>query len=277
MKKIICLILALFLLMSVTVFAADTYGGYSIPVDIEINGHFIKCAEKPIIIDGTTYIPLRAFSDAVGGRISWDEAQRCAIIEQDGHTFAFYPDNGRCLIDQVASDYHSVLYHDLTFIPVRVVSETLGYSVSWDDFYLTVKITASNIEIPQEFRDSSYSYEDMLYLGKITQIESGNDHFMVKLGVAGTVMNRVQSSKFPNTVKGVIFDTKYGVQFPPAHTSKMDVTPTKDTMIASKCALNGVQVVGNSLYFIDTSVASKSWAHNNRPFHCTLYGMNFYE
>lgn len=265
------------LLGATTVFGADTYGGYNVPIDIEVNGHFIKCAEKPILINEVTYIPLRAFSDAVGGSISWDEIARAAVMEKDGHSFAFYPDDGGCVIDGVDAQYDSVLYNNLTFIPIRVVSETLAYDVVWDDFYLTVKITAPGIDIPTEFRDYPYTYEDMLYLGKITQIESGYEPFLVKLGVAGTVMNRVKSPKFPSTVKGVVFDTKYGVQFPPAHTSKIEVTPTKDTMIAAKCALRGVQVVGNSLYFIDSSAAAKSWAHKNRPYHSTIHEMNFYE
>ena len=277
MRKLCCLFLVLILWLSTTTFAADTYGGYKVPVDIEVNGHFIKCVEKPIMISGTTYIPLRAFSDAIGGSISWDEGNRVAMMEKDGHTFLFYPDHNSCVIDGTATDYSVVLYEGFTFIPVRAVSETLGYDVLWDDFYLTVQITAPNIEISEEFQDVSYTYEDMLYLAKIVQIESGYQPFETKLGVAGTVMNRVKSPKFPSTVKDVIFDTKYGVQFPPAHTSKINVTPTKDTMIAAKCALRGIQVVGNSLYFIDTSVASKSWAHNNRPFYCTLHGMNFYE
>ncbi len=277
MKRFFCLLFVMFFCMRTVAFAADTYNGYNIPVDIEINGHFIRCEQKPILIDGTTYIPLRAFSDAVGGSISWDEANRAAVMEKGGHSFMFYPDNNRCVIDGTDAAYTSVLYHNLTFIPVRAVSETLGYDVVWDDFYLVVKITAPNVEIPGEFREYSYTYEDVLYLGKITQIESGYEPFAVKLGVAGTVVNRVKSPKFPNTVKGVVLDTKYGVQFPPAHTSKIDVTPTKDTMIAAKCALNGVQVVGNSLYFIDTNVSQKSWAHNNRPFYCEIQGMNFYE
>lgn len=277
MKKIVCLIFLVIILASNTVFAADTYGGYNIPVDIEVNGHFIKCTEKPILIEGTTYIPLRAFSDAVGGEIFWNETEKAATMEKDGHSFVFYPEQSRCVIDGIDSNYTSVLYNNLTFIPVRAVSETLAYEVFWDEFYLTVKITAPGVEIPEAFRDYPYTYEDMLYLGKITQIESGYEPFIVKLGVAGTVMNRVKSPKFPDTVKGVVFDTKYGVQFPPAHTSKIEVTPTKDTMIAAKCALRGVQVVGDSLYFIDTNVASGSWAHNNRPYHCTLHGMNFYE
>lgn len=280
MKKIFCFFCLLFmmiLLLTTSVFAADTYGGYTIPIDIEVNGHFIRCEEKPIIISGTTYIPLRAFSDAVGGSISWDEANRVAVMEKDGHSFSFDPDENRCLIDGAATDYGVVLYEDLTFIPVRVVSETLGYDVMWDDFYLTVKITAPNTEIPEDCRDYSYTYEDMLYLGKITRIESGYEPFRVKLGVAGVVMNRVASSQFPNTVKGVIFDTRYGVQFPPVHTDKINVTPTKDTMIAAKCALFGIRNIGNSLYFVDTNVASKSWAHNNRPFHAAFDGMSFYE
>ncbi len=277
MKKIVCLILFLMIFASTTVFAADTCGGYNIPVDIEINGHFIKCEQKPILIDGRTLIPLRAFSDAVGGEISWNETEKAASMKKDGHIFVFYPEQSRCVINGVDSDYASVLYHNLTFIPVRAVSETLAYEVSWDDFYLTVKIAAPGVEIPEYFQDYSYTYEDMLYLGKITQIESGYEPFNVKLGVAGVVMNRVVSPQFPNTVKGVVFDTKYGVQFPPAHTSKIEVTPTKNTMIAAKCALCGIRNIGNSLYFIDTSVAPKSWAHNNRPFHCTLHGMNFYE
>ena len=277
MKKLLCFLFVMILLTTNTVFSADTYGGYNLPVDIEVNGHFIKCEEKPILISGTTYIPLRAFSDAIGGNISWNETERAAIMEKDGHSFIFCPDDNRCLIDGANAEYDSVLYQNLTFIPVRVISETLGYDVLWDDFYLTVKITAPNTEISEEFREYPYTYEDMLYLSKITQIECGYEPFLVKLGVAGTVMNRVKSSKFPNTVRGVVFDTKYGVQFPPAHTSKIDVMSTKDTMIAAKCALRGVQVVGNSLYFIDTDVASKSWAHNNRPYHSTLHGMNFYE
>ncbi len=277
MKKILSLIFVFLLLLSSTAFAVDTYGGYNIPVDITVNGGFIKCVEKPILVNSTTYIPLRAFSDAIGGTIRWDGPSRAAIMSKDGHSFTFYPDKDKCVIDGKETNHPSILYRDLTFIPVRAVSETLGYQVSWDDLYLTVKITAPGVTLAEASKDYTYSYDDILYLGKITQIESGYEPFEVKLGVAGVVMNRVKSSQFPNTVKEVIFDTKYGTQFPPAHTDKINVTPSKESMIAAKCVLHGVQVVGKSLYFIDTDVAPKSWAHKNRPFHSTIDDMSFYE
>ena len=277
LKKVIAVISGMLILFSVNVFAADTYKGYKIPVDIDINGSFIKCVQKPIIIEGTTYLPLRAFSDAIGGKIDWNSEKNTATMKKSGHTFVFYPGKGYCTIDGKEKKYASLIYKNLTFIPVRAVSEKLGYSVKWDDFYLTVKITAPDIEVPKKSRDTSYSYEDIMFLGKITQIESGYQHFDVQLGVAGTVINRVKSPEFPGTIKDVIFDTKYGTQFPPAHTDKFNKTPSKESIIAAKCVLNGVNIIGNSLYFIDTKYASSSWAHNNRPHYADIYDMSFYE
>ncbi len=276
-KKLALVMAVIMMLFSIHVFAVETYGGYLVPVDIDINGVFIKCVQKPILIDGTTYLPLRAFSDAIGGAIEWNGEEAAATMKKDGHSFAFYPGKDYCLIDGMTKNHAAVIYKDLTFIPVRAVSEMLQYEVVWDEFYLTVKITAPGVLVPEAFQDTTYTYEDILYLGKITQIESGYQHFDVKLGVAGTVVNRVKSSQFPNTVKDVIFDTKYGVQFPPAHTDKINVTPSKESIIAAKCALSGVNHVGNSLYFIDTKHAASSWAHNNRPHYATIHDMSFYE
>lgn len=276
-KKICVIITLIMLITSMQVFAIDTYGGYTVPVDIDINGSFVKCAQKPILINGTTYIPLRAFADAVGGTIEWDGERNVATMVKSNHTFEFYLGKEYSVIDGSKVDYPSVDYNDLTFVPVRAVSETLGYKVEWDDFYLTVKITAPDVEVAEGSKDKLYTYEDMMYLGKITHVESGYQHFKVKLGVAATVVNRVKSKEFPSTIKDVIFDTRYSVQFPPAHTSKFDNNPSKESMIAAKCVLNGVNLVGNSLYFVDTPYASGSWVGNNRPHYITIYDMSFYE
>jgi len=277
LKKTIVLLVVIVMLLSFPVSAVDTYGGYDIPIDIDINGSFIQCVQKPIIQDGITYLPLRAFSDAIGGAITWNGEEGAATMVQDGHSFTFYPGKSYCYIDGVQYNHAAIIYKDLTFIPVRVVSEMLHYDVEWDEFYLTVKITAPGVSVLESSKDATYTYEDVLYLGKIIQIESGYQHFDVMLGVGGTILNRMHSSEFPNTVKDVIFDTKYSVQFPPAHTEKFDKTPSKASIIAAKSVLNGVNIVGNSLYFIDTQHASSSWAHNNRPFYATISDMNFYE
>ena len=279
-KKLLLALLTLVMILgsSLWVYAVDTYGGYAVPVDIAVNGSFIKCAQKPIMINNSTYIPLRAFADAIGGGISWDAGQKAATFTKGSNTFVFYSGRNYCTVNGAQKSYAAVNYKDLLFIPVRFVSESLGYGVEWDSLYLTVKIAAPGVSVADKHKDYSYSFDDMLYLGRITQLESGSQTFKTKIAVCNTILNRVKSSEFPNNVKDVIFDTRYGVQFPPAHTDRMNNTPSKECMIAAKCALNGVNLVGGSLYFVDVEYAtSDSWVHTNRTLYTTIGVTNFYK
>lgn len=276
LKKLIFLFSFILIITVIPAYAADKYGGYEIPVDIEVNGKFIKCVKKPFLVNGSTYIPMRAFAEATGAEISWDEESQTATMAKDNHRFEFCSENDYCIIDGVQKDFSSINREYLTFIPVRAISETLGYSVEWDDYYLTVKITAPDVTVPETACDYSYTYEDILYLGKITMLESGSQGLDMKIGICNTIINRVRSGSFPNTIKNVIFDTNYGTQFPPAHTDRMNETPSKECIIAAKCALNGVELVGNSLYFINTKAAPSSWAHKNRTYYTTIGNTAFY-
>ena len=60
------------------------------------------------------------------------------------------------------SMFYTLFYNNLTFIPVRAISETLNYTVLWDEFYLTVKITAPDVIVPEACKDYSYTYEDIM-------------------------------------------------------------------------------------------------------------------
>ena len=276
-KKLVITLAFLISLTNFTVLGTDKYNGYQVPIDIEVNGKFIKCAEKPFLENGSTYIPLRAFSNAVNAQIEWNEDTDTAIMIKNGHTFEFCSNNDYCIIDGTKQECHTINYKYLTFIPVRIISETLNYTVEWDNDYFTVKITAPNVTVPEECCDYSYTYEDILYLGKIAMLESGSNGIDMKIGICNTIINRVNSSLFPNSVKDVIFDTNYGVQFPPAHTDRINNTPSTECIIAAKCALNNVNIVGNSLYFISTKAAPSSWAHKNRTYYTTIGNTNFYE
>ncbi len=275
-KKFVITLAFLIVLTGTVVFAADQYGGYDIPVDIEVNGTFISCVKKPFLEQGSTYIPLRAFGEAVDAEIYWDEETQTATMIKDGHTFEFCSDNDYSTIDGEICELSSINREFLTFIPVRIISETLGYDVQWDDYYMTVKITAPDVTVPEESKDYSYNFEDILYLGKIVMLEAGSGGLDTKIAISNTIVNRVRSASFPNTIKDVIFDTNYSVQFPPAHTDRINETPSKECIIAAKCALNGVELVGDSLYFISTKAAPSSWVHKNRTYYITIGNTAFY-
>ena len=74
------------------------------------------------------------------------------------------------------------------------------------------------------------------------------------LAVASVVVNRMKHSNYPDTLRGVIFQSG---QFPPAHNGKVDKIlerGVKDSCLkAAQDALNGKNNVGDCLSFRSAS------------------------
>lgn len=122
----------------------------------------------------------------------------------------------------------------------------------------------------------SYSDDDLYWLSRIIYAEARGESYAGKVAVGNTVLNRVSSSEFPNTVAGVVFDTKYGVQYTPAANGTIYNTPDAESVNAAKDALNGVNYVGDSLYFYNHNTAPNAWASKNRPYYTTIGNHTFH-
>ena len=80
------------------------------------------------------------------------------------------------------------------------------------------------------------------------------------MAVGNVVMNRVASSNYPDTIWGVIFDTKYGVQFTPTKSGSIYKEPSEESVLAAKLVLEGAEVVpDNAVYFISSKVSDSNW------------------
>ena len=88
---------------------------------------------------------------------------------------------------------------------------------------------------------------------------------MGKIAVGNVVLNRRDRDEFPDTVKGVIFDRRCGIQFSPAYSGSIYNTPREESVIAAKLCLDGANVAGESLYFTPIKRAETCWAARNRP------------
>ena len=94
--------------------------------------------------------------------------------------------------------------------------------------------------------------------------------------MANVVLNRRASSSFPDTVHDVIFDKKFGIQFPPAHNGKIYNTPTTNTILACKVAFSGVQVANDCLYFT-YSYDTSSWVVKHGKKYLVIGRQAFYQ
>lgn len=124
--------------------------------------------------------------------------------------------------------------------------------------------------------DSAYDYEDLYWLSRIISAEAKGESFTGQIGVGTVVLNRVRSSQFPNTIKGVVFDQKYGTQFTPVANGTIYDAPTQSAVVAAKMCLDGYTLSGSVLYFLNPRIATSSWIQNNRKYAFRVGNHDFY-
>lgn len=113
-------------------------------------------------------------------------------------------------------------------------------------------------------------------LCRIVEAEAGNEDEKGRMLIANVVMNRVESSRFPNTVKGVVFQKGGGIyQFSPVANGRYyHVKVSEETRNAVEKVLHGEDESQGALFFVNRRAAN---ADNMRWFdtkctHLFTYG-----
>lgn len=112
-----------------------------------VNGQTMTLPLAPYMVEDRTLIPLRFVSEALGYEVRWDgEARKVTILDQE-ETFVEMTIGvisatvrGTEVEMHVAPEIHPGT--DRTVVPLRFVSETLGYHVHWDDETHDITITS---------------------------------------------------------------------------------------------------------------------------------------
>lgn len=125
-----------------------------------------------------------------------------------------------------------------------------------DHFFGMLKKAASGqrivdysvLEQEYQYQLSDADYDALL---KIVQAEAGNEDEEGKMLVAGVVLNRVKSTKFPDSVQKVVMQQKDGIyQFSPvANGTFGKVKVTQETVEAVERVLKGEDITQGALYF----------------------------
>lgn len=87
-KKLLSVLLAALIIVGAagTVFGAGNYVTKKIwqgPLTMYKNSQPVQLAANPIIMDGTTYVPIRALAQLMGMNITWDNASRSIFISDN--------------------------------------------------------------------------------------------------------------------------------------------------------------------------------------------------
>jgi N-acetylmuramoyl-L-alanine amidase len=126
------------------------------------------------------------------------------------------------------------------------------------------KIHSKKLSISKEKKVStlkekkiSISENELDLLARIVRAEAQAEPFEGKVAVAAVVLNRVESSQFPNTIREVIYQSR---QFQPVANGQINKPADKESIRAVHAALSDMRnIAKESLFFYNPDIATSRW------------------
>ena len=106
-----------------------------IPMYVEINNKLLGFDIPPIIESERALVPLRFIFETLGAEVEWDNNTKTAIVQNSENSIAFSIDNQTATVNGTAKtmEVPARLIDNKTLVPLRFLSEELGYTVAWDE------------------------------------------------------------------------------------------------------------------------------------------------
>lgn len=234
---------------------------------------FVRLVDRRAVVEevpNKIYVSSTAVSEVVD--VAGSEGQASVVTETLTLAvkvgFDYIEANGRCLYvkDGISKIGDSVA------MPIRVLAQVFNLKVDYDSkmgwVVLEHQEGASAYLTPA---DEFYNADELLWLSRIINAESGNQPLEGKVAVGNVVMNRVRSRLFPNTIYDVIFQKN---QFGPAASGSINKTPNAQSVAAAKLVLEGVSLVPTALFFNRAGAAC--YASRHRTYVTTIGSHAFY-
>ncbi|MBR2466921.1 MAG: cell wall hydrolase [Clostridia bacterium] len=230
---------------------------------------------KALMINGTLYVPMRQLAQGLGASVSYNSSSRTLTVSARGiyltvsdGSYVTYA-NDRPLF----SRNNSVIMSDgRMYVPISTVMKAFGLTYSRGASGVAVTGTYKPLLHASEY----YRSDEVLWLSRIISAESRGEPLIGQIAVGSVVMNRVSSSYYPNTIYGVIFDRKYGVQFSPILDGSIYNTPTYNCTLAAKICLEGVRIGEGAMFFLRPETSNSLWIPSSRRFLFSIGNHDFY-
>lgn len=243
-------------------------------IKIRVNERTVAMDTSPYIANNYTLVPIRFVAEALDFEdIVWEESKRTVTVKGGATEIFITIDSQTALVngERVSLGTPARIKNNRTYIPVRFVAENMGAEVSWDGEKRVVNILKNGAA-----GNFPYEEDELFWLARIIHAEARGENAEGKLAVGNVVLNRVKNSEFPNTIYGVIFDRKNGVQFTPVANGEIYNTPSNECYYAADRALRGENAAGESLFFCNPEISENLWIINSRPLFSVIGKHNFY-
>lgn len=103
---------------------------------------FLHLRRPPVTEADRTLVPMRFLFEQMGADVDWDGTTQTAIVKKQNEIITFSIDNTAATVNNIQKtmDVPARLINDKTLVPLRFLSEELGFDVQWDENTRTVTI-----------------------------------------------------------------------------------------------------------------------------------------
>lgn len=240
-----------------------------------VDGEPVQKTVGRMTVGGETYVSLKAMAQHLDPSVvvAWDADQRTVTLTSQSLTLTATA--GKLYIK--ANDRYLYLPEGVQLIDgvmmvgLDALAKAFDATTGWDAETGTFTVTRGSGAILHG--DQYYNENDLFWLSRVIFAESGNQILEGKMAVGNVVMNRVNHSIWPDTIRGVIsqknqFSTWRGGAI-------ANRTPNAESVIAAKLVLDGgvVEEIKDA-YFFDAFC--NSWALRNKTVLAVIGGHRFY-
>jgi hypothetical protein len=124
----------------------DLFKYYDDPITINLNGTTLSLSKAPVIINGSTLVPMREIFEAMGAKVDWNSETQTVTGTTNSTTVTISIGSSVITKNGVTSSLGGVpaqLIEGYTMVPVRAVAESFGAKVDWNGTNKIVSITAN--------------------------------------------------------------------------------------------------------------------------------------
>lgn len=156
------------------------------------------------------------------------------------------------------------IYGSQTVSAVKKFQKKNGLSV--DGIAGTQTLKAMGITSSSSSSSSSNNSSNVNLLARVVYGEARGEPYTGQVAVAAVVLNRVKSSKFPNSISGVVYQSG---AFDAVADGQINMTPDTTAKKAAQDALNGWDPSYGAIYYFNPSTATNKWIWS-RPMTVTI-------
>lgn len=104
-------------------------------ISLVIDGKGVATDVQPLRQNGRMLVPIRFIAETTGAKVEYEASAKQVTVTQKGKRIVLLIDSQIAFVDgkRVSLDASARIVNGRTLVPIRFVSESLGYRVAWDN------------------------------------------------------------------------------------------------------------------------------------------------